>query len=94
MIDPAFPVSEACATSGKSGATIESSGSPSACLTSGSVPALLLGPFWIIVSLGTLILGLSFIYKPLVASDAGSFMPFVAFGLSSGSHIAAPPRRL
>jgi hypothetical protein len=91
MIDPAFPVSEACATSGKSGATIESSGSPSACDIRKRHRHSLLGPFWIIISLGTFILGLSFIYKPLVAGDAGSFLPFVAFGLSSGSHIAARP---
>ena len=40
----------------------------------------LLGPFWITISLGAFILGLSFIYVPLVGGDMNSFLPFVAFG--------------
>lgn len=40
----------------------------------------LLGPFWITISLGAFILGLSFIYSPLVGGEAGSFLPYVAFG--------------
>jgi ABC-type polysaccharide/polyol phosphate export permease len=37
-----------------------------------------LGPFWITISLGAFILGLSFIYSPLVGGEAGSSLPFVA----------------
>ena len=40
----------------------------------------LLGPFWITISLGAFILGLSFIYVPLVGGDMNGFLPFVAFG--------------
>jgi ABC-2 type transport system permease protein/lipopolysaccharide transport system permease protein len=40
----------------------------------------LLGPFWITISLGAFIFGLSFIYVPLVGGDMRSFLPFVAFG--------------
>jgi ABC-2 type transport system permease protein/lipopolysaccharide transport system permease protein len=40
----------------------------------------LLGPFWITISLGAFILGLSFIYSPLVGGESGSFLPYVAFG--------------
>jgi homopolymeric O-antigen transport system permease protein len=40
----------------------------------------LLGPFWITISLGAFIAGLSFIYMPLVGGDAGSYLPYLAFG--------------
>jgi hypothetical protein len=40
----------------------------------------LLGPFWITISLGAFILGLSFIYSPLMGGEAGSFLPYLAFG--------------
>jgi ABC-type polysaccharide/polyol phosphate export permease len=48
----------------------------------------LLGPFWITISLGAFILGLSFIYSPLVGGEAGSFLPFVAFGFIAWQFIS------
>ena len=48
----------------------------------------MLGPFWITISLGAFILGLSFIYSPLVGGEAGSFLPFVAFGFIAWQFIS------
>ena len=48
----------------------------------------LLGPFWITVSVGTFILGLSFIYAPLVGGDMKSFLPFIAFGFIAWQFIS------
>ena len=48
----------------------------------------LLGPFWITVSVGTFILGLSFIYAPLVGGDMKSFLPFIAFGFIAWNFIS------
>ena len=48
----------------------------------------LLGPFWITVSVGTFILGLSFIYAPLVGGDMKSFLPFIAFGFVAWNFIS------
>jgi ABC-2 type transport system permease protein len=39
-----------------------------------------LGPFWITISLGAFVLGLSFIYAPLTGGNMKSFLPFIAFG--------------
>jgi ABC-2 type transport system permease protein len=39
-----------------------------------------LGPFWITISLGAFIVGLSLIYLPLVGADASSYLPYLAFG--------------
>lgn len=47
-----------------------------------------LGPFWITVSVGTFILGLSFIYAPLVGGDMKSFLPFIAFGFIAWQFIS------
>jgi homopolymeric O-antigen transport system permease protein len=40
----------------------------------------LLRPFWITISLGTFIAGLTFIYMPLVGSNAENYLPYLAFG--------------
>jgi ABC-type polysaccharide/polyol phosphate export permease len=48
----------------------------------------LIGPFWITLSLGAFILGLSFIYVPLVGGDMNSFLPFVAFGFIAWQFIS------
>jgi homopolymeric O-antigen transport system permease protein len=40
----------------------------------------LLGPFWITISLGVFILGLSFIYRPLVGGTSMTFLPYIALG--------------
>jgi len=40
----------------------------------------LLGPFWITISLGAFIAGLSFIYMPLVGGNAENYLPYLAFG--------------
>lgn len=48
----------------------------------------MLGPFWITVSVGTFILGLSFIYAPLVGGDMKSFLPFIAFGFIAWQFIS------
>ena len=48
----------------------------------------LLGPFWITISLGAFILGLSFIYVPLVGGNMNSFLPFVAFGFIAWQFIS------
>jgi len=48
----------------------------------------LLGPFWITISVGTFILGLSFIYAPLVGGDMKSFLPFIAFGFIAWQFIS------
>lgn len=47
-----------------------------------------LGPFWITVSVGAFILGLSFIYAPLVGGDMKSFLPFIAFGFIAWQFIS------
>jgi ABC-type polysaccharide/polyol phosphate export permease len=48
----------------------------------------LLGPFWITISLGAFILGLSYIYVPLVGGEMTSFLPFVAFGFIAWQFIS------
>ena len=48
----------------------------------------LLGPFWITISLGTFILGLSFIYRPLAGGNVESFLPFLAFGFIAWQFIS------
>jgi ABC-type polysaccharide/polyol phosphate export permease len=53
-----------------------------------ALSALLARPFWITISLGAFILGLSFIYSPLVGGEAGSFLPFVAFGFIAWQFIS------
>jgi ABC-type polysaccharide/polyol phosphate export permease len=45
----------------------------------------LLGPFWITISLGAFIAGLSFIDMPLVGGNAENYLPYLAFGSSPGS---------
>lgn len=47
-----------------------------------------LGPFWITISLGAFILGLGFIYSPLVGGGTASFLPFVAFGFIAWQFIS------
>lgn len=39
-----------------------------------------LGPFWITVSLGAFIAGLSVIYGPLLGRDLSDYVPYLAFG--------------
>jgi ABC-type polysaccharide/polyol phosphate export permease len=48
----------------------------------------LLGPLWITISLGAFILGLSFIYRPLMGGNAESFLPFLAFGFIAWQFIS------
>ena len=84
-----FPASGACATFGAAGATIVSCGSPSACYDIRKrYRRSLLGPFWITISLGAFILGLSFIYVPLVGGNMNSFLPFLAFGFIAWQFIS------
>ena len=47
-----------------------------------------LGPFWITISLLAFILGLGFIYSPLVGGGTASFLPFVAFGFIAWQFIS------
>ena len=39
-----------------------------------------LGPFWITISLGTLIAALGFLYAPLMGGNIDHYLPYVAFG--------------
>ena len=50
----------------------------------------LLGPFWITVSLGAFILGLSFIYVPLVGGDMKASCPSSPSAYRLAIHLAAP----
>jgi ABC-2 type transport system permease protein/lipopolysaccharide transport system permease protein len=40
----------------------------------------LLGPFWITISLGAFVAGLSFVYGPLLGRDLTTYVPYLAFG--------------
>jgi ABC-2 type transport system permease protein/lipopolysaccharide transport system permease protein len=48
----------------------------------------LLGPFWITISLGAFVAGLSLVYGPLLGRDISTYAPYLAFGFIGWSLIS------